>query len=595
MRRFFDLVTNESVKLWGQTGFRVLTVILAVILLLTPLCGYFMSNLFNIINSELEDYLEQAEEVREHGDELQAIELETIYEAKKYFADLGIEYGDTEYSIYYSEYEALMLASSVLRILDSGKYSASELSGSYYSSLDPLYYFLVDHGLYDDTNESGNYGYNVISTVEGAIDERGASAIMTAIETALYDLRFSVENFSIKYYYDQKLATANELKASIESEREQTAALLNEVSSGTDREYYEAYLTYCEKMSSIAEHYERVVELLAENNESRESSERLSLERIADSALSTALYSYPLTESEFAQSSYGYSYQGFGDYNAYAEKTTRVAAEALEQALYSLEHDIILPQASGTVSAKRQITSQLRFFAGLLAVVFVCFGGIAVASEYSHGTIRLLLLKPRSRTSILCSKLVCIALWWLAFSLAAFIILTVENGLLLGVNDLFVPDLKVTGEGIAELPSAVGFITVFLEESALAALYIGTAVLFAVLTKKVALSIVCPMLVSFGASVMHEIALALYGEGLTFAAYTPFFYLDFDFLHVNAVDYCLSNSEYAELSELMYSAVTTPDIILGGHASIALGIIMIAACAAILDLISVAAFRKQRI
>ncbi len=593
MKKFINLVKNESLKLWGQTSFRVLAIIIAVILVLTPLVNFLMYRLLGMLGFgfDSEEYLDRAAEARESGNELEAIEYDTYYEAEKYFADNGFDGNSAEYSIYFTQYRDLMLARSSLAVLSEGKFSIEELNDSYYTSLDQIYLFLVDYGLYDDTDAQGYYQYNVLTVVKNAIDERGIDGIMTAVDTELANLRFNIENFSMKFYYEQMLATAREIKASAKAEYESTDARLESDLPEADKKYYEAYLAYCNDVILIAEKYEKAIELIAGRDCEYGSWEYTTVADLGYNAVNSTQYCYPMTESEFSESYYTYQYENAEDYSVDMGKERLVALEALDYALYSLENSIPLPQALETASTKTLVTDQFRSFAGMLAILFICYGGVTMAHEYSSGTIRLLLIKPRSRTKIICSKFVCLAFWWLAASLIALILLSVENMLVFGVTDLFVPDLKAMKCGIAEIPSILGLLGVFGEEFLMAMLYVTFALLFAVLTKKAALSILFPMLVSMGASIAQGIAIALYEAGLTFAAYTPFFYLDFSFLHSTAVDYYMYGSDIIGSSITMTSA----DIILGKHASILIGIIMLSALVGIFSAISVAAFRKQKI
>ncbi|MBQ4141426.1 MAG: ABC transporter permease [Clostridia bacterium] len=596
MKKFIDLVKNESLKLWGQTSFRVLTIILAVILVLTPIFNFLIYELLGLFEfgTDYEEYLDRAAEARESGEELEAIELETLYEAEKYFADKGLDGTSAEYSIYYFDYEALLLARSSLSVLSEGKFSLEELNDSYYTSLDQVYLFLVDYGLYEDTDAQGYYQYNVLTVVKSAIDERGIDGIIAAVDTELTNLRFNIENFSMKFYYEQMLASARDTVKSAKAELESTKIRLESDLPEADRKYYEAYSSYCEDVIMISEGYEKAIEIAAERNCKYNSWEYLTVANLAYNAVSSTQNSYPMTDSEFSESYYTFQYSDASEYSEEMAKERMVALEALDYALYSLEHSIPLPQALSTASTKNMIKDQFRSFAGILAILFICYGGITMAHEYSSGTIRLLLIKPRSRTKIFCSKITCLAFWWLAASLASLLVLTLENIVIFGINDVFLPDLKAMKDGISEIPSFLGLLGVFGEEFLMAMLYVTFALLFAVLTKKVALSILFPILVSFGASIIQGIAIALYEEGLTFLAYTPLFYLDFEFLHSTAVDYYMFGSNIADIISSSLN-MASADIILGKHASVLVGIIMLSLLVAAFSAISVATFRKQKI
>ncbi len=597
MKRFLDLVKNESLKLWGQTSFRVLAIILAVLLILTPLFNLLMYELLDMLGFggwSYEDYLDQADTAREAGEELEAREYETLYEAEKYFAELGLDGSSAEYAIYYIDYQELMLARSALEILAEGNFSTEELHDSYYSSIDTIYTFLVGYGFYDDTDSQGYYQYNVISVVKQALEDRDISAWITAIETELANLRFNIENFSMKFYYDQMLAGADEVITYVKADLDEMNSLLEGDLPEEDRAYYESYRSYCEDTIACFEAYKSGVGFLIENNCKYGSWEYTTVAELSYPAASSCNYNYPLTNSEFAEAYYSYQYDSAEEYNKEMEKERLLALEAQDYALHSLENSIPLPKALDTASTKTQITSQFRSFVGMLTVLFICYGGVTMAHEYSSGTIRLLLIKPRSRIRILGSKFVTLAFWWLVAALGSLILLGVGNVLLFGVNDTFVPDLKAMRSGIAEIPSLVSLLGVFGEEFLMAMLYVTFALLFAVLTKKAALSILFPMLVSMGASIIQSIAVALYEAGAVFVAYTPFFYLDFEFLHSTAVDRFMYGSDLTDIVGSVISMAST-NILLGKHASILIGILMLALLTAAFSAISFAVFKKQKI
>ncbi len=596
MKKFTDLVKNESLKLWGQTSFRVLIIILAVLLILTPLFNLLMYELLNGLSFGMsyEDYLDQADAARTAGEVLEAREYETLYEAEKYFADRGLDRSSAEYAIYYISYQDLMLAKSSLQILSEGTFSAEELHDSYYSSLDPIYSFLIEYGFYDDTDSQGYYQYNVLSVVTQALEDRDASAWITAIETELTNLRFNIENFSMKFYYEQMLSSADEIISSIKAELEEMRSLLSGNLPEEDRAYYESYLSYCEDTIACFEAYKSGIDHLIKNNCKYEGWEYSTVTELSYPAANSCQYSFPLTDSEFAEGYYSYQYDSAKEYNEEIKKERLLALEAQEYALHSLENSLPLPKALDTASTKTQITNQFRSFVGMLTILFICYGGVTMAHEYSSGTIRLLLIKPRTRTRILCSKFVALALWWIVAAFGALILLGIENILLFGVNDAFVPDLKAMRSGIAEIPSVISGLGVFGEEFLMAMLYVTFALLFAVLTRKASLSILFPMLVSMGASIIQGIAIALYEAGAVFVAYTPFFYLDFEFLHSTAADRFMYGSDLTDIVSSVISMSST-NILLGKHASILIGIAMLSLLVAAFVAISVAVFRKQKI
>ena len=596
MKKFIDLVKNESLKLWGQRSFRVLLIIIGVILVLTPFSSFALDSALGSLEFEVmthEDYRQKADEARAAGNELEAREYEVYYDVELYFIEQGFSQSSVEYSLYYSDLLDLSFARSALAILSEGEYTAESLRSSYYSSLDELYYFLTDYGFYDDMGANGYLQYNVLETVLAALEDKSAEEWMKTLDSELDSIRFNIEHFSMKAYYDRMKTFADDTVYALQEARSESLEILkNSNLPESEINYRKALISYYNDALVCYEAYRTGVDFLIGNNCEYASWEYNTVESILYSAAYSCEYSFPLTSDEFSSEHLSYQYNSVEEYNEDMQNERLLAIEAQEYALCSLTQSIPIPSTLPEASTKTAVISQFRTFAGMLAVLFICYSGVMMAHEYTNGTVRLLLIKPRSRKRILCSKLVCMAFWWLIIAAAALILLTLENMLLLGINDLFVPDLKAVHGGIAKIPSFVSALGVFGEEFVLAMLYVAFATLFAVLTKKTALSIIFPMLVSIGAETLQGISIALYDAGATFLAYTPFFYLDFSFLHVTAPD-CFAYS-YG-VNDLLASAYASTNVILGKHANIWIGIAMIAAVTVLVVLWALRAFKKQKI
>ena len=591
MKKFVNLVKNESLKLWGQRSFCVLLIIFAVILSLTPVVNLLFTSDFSDMSSfggSPEDYKEQAEAARAEGEELEAYECDVYYEVGLYFVEQGFTRSSVEYALYYEGLLDLSLARSSLELMGSGKYTPEELKLSYYSTLDELYMFLTDYGFYDDMGANGYLQYNVLDVVKTALEDKSAPEWIKIIDSELESLRFDIENFSMKSYYDQLKSYVRESVAYYTTERDGVLEVIKNPSlPQAERSYYNAILDYYADVLACYEGYDRGVDYLIANDCEYLSWEFNSVDQILYNSVYSCEESYPMSSEEFSSNPYRYSYDGVEDYNDEMKNERLVALEAQEYIHYSLENSIPLSSMLSSGSTKATIIDQFRSYAGMLAVLFICYAGVMMAHEYTGGTIRLLLIKPRSRAKILWSKLVCMAFWWVVVAACSLILLTVENIVLLGVNDLFVPDLKAARNGIVEIPSVVAALGVFGEEFVIAMLYVVFATFFAVLTKKAALSIVFPMLVSIAAETVQVVAIALYDAGATFLAYTPFFYLDFSFLHVTAPD--SFNMSFYNLTG------ASSNIILGKHANLWLGIALITVIVFLVALWAQRAFRKQKI
>jgi len=83
----------------------------------------------------------------------------------------------------------------------------------------------------------------------------------------------------------------------------------------------------------------------------------------------------------------------------------------------------------------------------LIAIFTVIIGGDIVAGEFSGGTIKLLMIRPASRSKILLSKYIAMLNFSTFLLILLFIVALVINGLLYGVGQVDIPHLKLNDEG----------------------------------------------------------------------------------------------------------------------------------------------------
>jgi ABC-2 type transport system permease protein len=112
---------------------------------------------------------------------------------------------------------------------------------------------------------------------------------------------------------------------------------------------------------------------------------------------------------------------------------------------YSLDHNI--PPVQNTLWGGVMSASILVSIVTLFTVI-IC--GDMVAGEFSWGTIKLLLIRPASRSKILLSKYISTLLFALVFLLTLFVSAVVVNGILYGFHDIGMAHLFVNSSGTVE-------------------------------------------------------------------------------------------------------------------------------------------------
>ncbi len=163
----------------------------------------------------------------------------------------------------------------------------------------------------------------------------------------------------------------------------------------------------------------------------------------------------------------------------------------------------------------RSRTVEFLSYGSIVALFGVLLGGWLIASEYQQGTIRLLMIRPKTRTKILLSKFLAALLVWLAVDLIGSTLNLLTNGILFGFSDFAYPNYTVAGE--------IGFIAYYLPKLLACILPIlfafAIAFMLSVLVKNIAISIAVPIVLYIGSIIVMNIF--AYQDSMAWIAYTP--------------------------------------------------------------------------
>nr|WP_242688785.1 ABC transporter permease [Bacillus sp. Cs-700] len=138
---------------------------------------------------------------------------------------------------------------------------------------------------------------------------------------------------------------------------------------------------------------------------------------------------------------------------------------------YRLENDIPPLESDSIWSFMDSSTGVV----SLISIFTIIIGAGVIASEYSWGTIKLLLIRPASRTKILASKFIATLLFALLSLVILYISSFIIGGLFLGFNAVDQPYLTYSGGDVAETSMAIHYIV----EYALASVNLLMMVTFA--------------------------------------------------------------------------------------------------------------------
>lgn len=151
-----------------------------------------------------------------------------------------------------------------------------------------------------------------------------------------------------------------------------------------------------------------------------------------------------LSEEEFKQNytyeinANGYTYE---KYKADREERMNEATKSIALDWYSLENNI--PRVQFIDDARNSLNSTYLVYISIAILLCIIIGGGIVSSEYSTGTIRLLMIRPVLRWKILLSKLIAVFIIGYGAIFLLFALNIVSSGMAHGFEGLSVPILYI--------------------------------------------------------------------------------------------------------------------------------------------------------
>lgn len=158
-----------------------------------------------------------------------------------------------------------------------------------------------------------------------------------------------------------------------------------------------------------------------------------------------------VTEDEFLKNPQQYSSEGktYSEYkeNFLAEQNR--AKEEVELGWYSLNNKI--PQEKYTVDSRTMVSNGFEIFVVISGIVSIILAGSIVSTEFSKGTIRLLLIRPVSRFKILLSKLLSVLIIGFGILVVSIAVYTLSVGAAYGFDGFSISSLKYVDGKVVEL------------------------------------------------------------------------------------------------------------------------------------------------
>lgn len=590
------LIINEYQKTLKQTSYRVLLIIFAVVLIATPLLNLVSEKLFEgdrTAKEIYESHLDTAEFYKMMDDELEERFWLDNASSAKFFIENSLEdwkasylltgavisflpdFGSEERSGYtYSDYH---LRARAYEILIEGKFSNTELYNSSY------WYYLIEYfesdGVYFDGSEWIDEDGNA---AEKPLTDAQIKDLSDEAKRELEELSTLVIDCTAEKVLKQYSAYAQSLKSLSEIE----LARLN--ASGAEQGEIFTAQRRLEINSLASEMFDKLESEIDSLDDWRFD---FCVSFLYAEQIHSAFCAYPVSEKTFADNKAQefYLYETYSDYVEELEKGRSDAEAGIRVAHYAVMNNVA-PEGLND-KTKYNIRSEIISVSGFATVFSIVLAGMIVANEFTSGTVRLLLIRPKKRWKILLSKLTCALSLYVLLVLISIAVLSVIEIMLHGVGDTFTPDLSYSGGKVVEIPAIVETIYT----AALAIIqslpFIMLAFLLSVLMKKSALALVVTFVAYSMSATVQTVALLLMSK-IGFLEYTILPYLSLESFRFSASDIAIQNMTYDIIDLDMLFGSITPSL---SSFSAPLGIALVLIHAIALGALSFISFKKQQI
>ncbi|MFI3326258.1 MAG: ABC transporter permease subunit [Clostridia bacterium] len=413
------------------------------------------------------------------------------------------------------------------------------------------------------------YDTSYISLLELSDEEKQTKIDENTVILEMYD--DLVVNSNLAMYVDlQKESYADD----IEDYNEQITLLEESLLTNPSQEDYvsEQIESMEIRIKNIGEIYIPSLDYRLENNIiPNDGSWQDSALNQKDSSLSSIEYTKlnTVTEEEFKEDEYKVEeYETYDKYLAYQDAQILEDEFDLfvaESSLNSGEPDMDFVSDGARANAHNFITASL-----FIAVFAVLVGGCAISTEFQNGTVRLLMVRPRTREKVLFSRFLAGLMLVYVLYFAIFITTIITNGFMYGFADYLYPNYTASGN--------VNFFAMFFKELMIISfsmifLY-SFAFAISTIVRNTAVAIIIPTLGILGSFILMQVMYSF--TNMDWVSFTPILYIPmYDFF-----------GNYSQLQYLVEKGMSV---------SVGLGVLILTIYSVISMVIATVIFKKTDI
>ncbi|MGL5149692.1 MAG: ABC transporter permease subunit [Clostridium sp.] len=207
------------------------------------------------------------------------------------------------------------------------------------------------------------------------------------------------------------------------------------------------------------------------------------------------------------------------------ERNNRI--RKVKEIWYGLENNI--PSLNDITDARSTLDKTYEIYIVLAIVISIIIGGGIVATEFSKGTIRLLLIRPASRWKILLSKLLAVLFFGISIVVLGIGILYISTGVVFGFDTYATPLLSMNGTEIVK-SSFIGYLIPKILISSTSLLFISSLVfMISTLSRNTAIAVATSMVLYMG---VGPISVMLISSKLTWLINTFIPYINSSYIRL---------------------------------------------------------------
>jgi ABC-2 type transport system permease protein len=279
-----------------------------------------------------------------------------------------------------------------------------------------------------------------------------------------------------------------------------------------------------------------------------------------------------LSETEFTQYNSekiakGYTYE---QYKKDYEDKIKSIEQAIELDWYSLENNI--SQIKFDNDIRNSVNTTYLMYVSIAIILCIIIGGGIVSSEYSTGTVRLLMIRPVSRWKILLSKLISVFIIGYGVLTTTVVLNIISSGIINGFGGLATKVIAFSGDKIVEQNFIISIIPKLLFSSISLIFIIALVFAISTIIKNTALAVGLTTVAYLGSSVATMIMVRL---GMKWVGKTILPYMNLSTF--------ITSPYYAEMFKSEYNIVLNPTM----------GAIQLLVFATILIIVSFLVFEKR--